>query len=278
MDTEPVIKPVSGRFKWPFALFFIAVHLAALVLAPFFFNWQALVLALVLHLVIGSLGVSLAYHRMFTHSTFSVPKPLEYVLGTLGVLALEGGPISWVGMHRAHHKYSDTDLDPHSAKNGFWWSHAGWMFFYTQKAYRDWAPKYMKEDRYYRFIDTHYMLMQLPLGILLYLWGGWPFVVWGMLVRIVLLWHSTWLVNSATHKFGYRNYQIPDLSRNTWWVALITWGEGWHNNHHAQQWSAKFGRKFWEIDFAWWIVWVLKTFRLARDVRIADRRTLPTAN
>ncbi len=269
-QAQPLIVPQKPKFKWPFAIFFISVHLAALALAPFFFTWQALVVALVLHFIIGSLGTSLGYHRMFTHSTFSVPKWFGYVLGTLGVLALEGGPISWVGMHRAHHTYSDTDLDPHSARKGFWWSHAGWMFFFTQRAYRDLAPKFMKESRFYRFIDKHYLLPQLPLALALYFLGGWPFVVYGVLVRIVLLWHSTWLVNSATHKFGYRNYEINDLSRNTWWVALITWGEGWHNNHHAQQWSAKFSRKFWEIDVAWWIIRLLRAVRLARNVRVAS--------
>jgi stearoyl-CoA desaturase (delta-9 desaturase) len=117
-------------------------------------------------------------------------------------------------------------------------------------------------------MDKYFILPQLPFALALYLLGGVPFVVYGVFVRTVIMWHSTWLVNSATHLWGYRNYRTPDNSRNNWWVAILAWGEGWHNNHHAEQWAAKFGRRIWEIDVSWLIVRVLAAFRLARILRM----------
>lgn len=126
------------------------------------------------------------------------------------------------------------------------------------------------DDPVYKFFEKYFLLMQVPLGLVLYALGGWPFVVWGIFVRLVVVYHCTWFVNSATHKFGYRTYDTDDTSTNCWWVALVTYGEGWHNNHHAYQHSARHGLKWWEIDFTWMHIRLLQALGLARKVKVAD--------
>lgn len=260
----------AETFNWPSVAFFAAIHALAM-LAPWFFSWSALGVALFLHWLFGSIGICLGYHRLLTHRSFQVPKWLEYIITTIGTLALQGGPIFWVAGHRQHHANpEDVVKDPYSARRGFWWSHMLWLFYQKQEIfdsekYKKFAPD-IARDPYYSWLDRYFLLLQLPLALLLYALGGWSFVIWGMFVRAVLLWHSTWLINSATHLRGYQTYQVEDGSRNLWWAAILTYGEGWHNNHHAQPNVAPAGRKWWEIDVTWWAIWVLKTLGLAKKV------------
>jgi stearoyl-CoA desaturase (delta-9 desaturase) len=257
----------GGRpsFKWPFTLFFLAVHVAAFA-APFYFTWSAFVLMLGLNLIIGTLGTSLGYHRLLSHGSFTAPRWFERTLVTIGMLALQGAPISWSGMHRRHHQTSDTLDDPHSSARGFWWSHMGWAFWLTQNDYKGYALERVQQDGLYRFYDRHFILPNVALGLVLFAIGGWPWIFWGVFARIVVMWHSTFLVNSATHKWGYRNYDTKDNSRNTWWVAILTYGEGWHNNHHAHPKSAKFSRRFWEVDISWYVLRLFRLLRIAKNV------------
>lgn len=265
--------PKSGQsfaLNWTSVGFFAAVHALAL-LAPWFFSWSALGVALLLHWLFGSIGICLGYHRLLTHRSFQVPKPLEYVIAIIGALALQGSPIFWVAGHRIHHLHTeDFDKDPYSARRGFWWSHMLWLFykrpeFFDYNSYRKFAPD-LDRDPFYRWLDRSFLWLQIPLGVLLYLLGGWSFVIYGMFVRAVLLWHSTWLINSATHITGYRSHYCKDNSRNLWWAALLTYGEGWHNNHHAYPNVAKAGWKWWEIDMTWWAILLLKKLGLAQKV------------
>lgn len=257
-------------FNWTSAAFFAVVHALAL-LAPWFFSWSALGVALVLHWLFGSIGICLGYHRLLTHRSLQVPKGLEYALALVGVLALQGSPIFWVAGHRRHHTYTeDIDKDPYSAKRGFWWSHMGWLLykrpeFFEYQSNRNFAPDLAK-DAFYRWLDRYHLLLQIPLGVGLYLLGGWSFFIYGLFVRAVLLWHSTWLINSASHITGYRSHDSNDNSRNLWWAALLTYGEGWHNNHHAYPNVAKAGWKWWEIDITWWAIVSLKQLGLAQRV------------
>ncbi len=246
-----------------------AIHAGAL-LAPFFFSWPAVAIAFALHWVTGGLGVTLGFHRLITHRSFKTPKWLEYTLATLGSLTAEGSPIDWVGMHRIHHKYSDTANDPHDSNRGFWWSHMGWLMHAppSQEEIRRFTPD-LNGDPYYEFMQKFFLLPQVVLGAILYFLGGWSFVIWGVFVRLVLVYHSTWLVNSATHQFGYRNFDSDDLSTNCWWVAIVAYGEGWHNNHHAYPQSARHGLRWWEIDATWMTVRVLQVLGLAEKVRVA---------
>ncbi|MBD2080415.1 fatty acid desaturase [Leptolyngbya sp. FACHB-17] len=256
--------------NWTNVVFFSTVHLLAL-LAPWFFSWSAFGVMLTLHWLFGSLGICLGYHRLLTHRSFQVPKALEYTFGFLGALAMQGGPIFWVSGHRLHHAFTeDVEKDPYSARRGFWWSHILWIlyprdqFFATETYYR-YAPD-LARDPFYLWLDRYFLLLQLPIGLLLYAICGWSFVVYGVFVRIVLLWHTTWLINSATHLFGNRTFDTEDGSRNLWWVALLAFGEGWHNNHHAHPNVAKAGWKWWQIDVTWWAIQTLKTLGIARKV------------
>jgi sn-2 palmitoyl-lipid 9-desaturase len=258
------------KFNWVSVAFFAAVHALAL-LALWFFSWSALGVALFLHWLFGSVGICLGYHRLLTHRSLHVPKGLEYAIAVLGALALQGSPIFWVAGHRRHHAYTeDIDKDPYSAKRGFWWSHMGWLLykrpeFFEYESNRKFAPDLAK-DVFYRWLDRYYLLLQIPLGVGLYLFGGWSFVIYGLFLRAVLLWHSTWLINSASHITGYRSHDSDDNSRNLWWAAILTYGEGWHNNHHAYPNVAKAGWKWWEIDMTWWVIVCLRQVGLARRI------------
>ncbi len=257
--------------NWVNISFFAIIHALALVLAPLFFSWSALGVTLFLHWLFGSIGICLGYHRLLTHRSFQVPKLLEYAIAVIGSLALQGGPIFWVAGHRMHHLHTeDADKDPYSASKGFWWSHMFWILyhrpqFFDYASYKRFAPD-IANDAFYRWLDRYFLLLQIPLGLALYAIGGWSFVVYGLFVRSVLLWHSTWLINSAAHIRGYRTFESEDHSQNLWWAALVTYGEGWHNNHHAYPNVAKAGMKWWEIDMTWWAIQVLKKMGLARRV------------
>jgi sn-2 palmitoyl-lipid 9-desaturase len=250
--------------------FFATFHLLALT-AFWSFSWSALGVAILLHWLFGGIGICLGYHRMLSHRSFRVPKWLEYCIATLGALAIEGGPIFWVGGHRQHHAFTeDTEKDPYSAKRGFWWSHILWILYpetgtFSRHHYARFAPD-LERQAFYCWLDRNFLLLQVPLAVLLYSLGGWSFVVYGVFVRAVLLWHSTWLVNSATHRWGYRTFSAKDDSRNLWWVSLLTYGEGWHNNHHAYPRSAQTGWRWWEFDPTWWTILLLKQLGLARKV------------
>ncbi len=260
------------KLDWVTVGFFSIIHALAL-LAPWFFSWAALGVTLLMHWLFGSIGICLGYHRLLSHRSFRVPRWLEYLVALLGTLALQGGPIFWVAGHRLHHAYTEDEYqDPYSARRGFWWSHMLWLLyprkeFFDYNQYQSYAPD-LARNPFYRWLNSYYLLLQFPLGLLLYAWGGVPFVIYGVCVRAVMLWHSTWLINSATHKWGYRTFVINDNSRNLWWAAILTYGEGWHNNHHAYPKVAKAGWRWWEIDMTWWVIYLLKRLNLARMVQM----------
>lgn len=264
------VSPEPLRLNWPSVIFFVAVHALAL-LAFWTFSWSALAMLLFLHWLFGSIGICLGYHRLLSHRSLQVPKWLEYIIAFIGALALQGGPIFWAAGHRLHHAFTeDEDKDPYSARRGFWWSHMLWMLypkaeFFEYERYQRFAPDLVR-DPFYRWLNRYFLLLQIPLAGLLYVLGGWPFVIYGMFVRAVLLWHSTWFINSVTHVWGYRTFETNDNSRNLWWAAIVTYGEGWHNNHHAYPNVAKAGWRWWEIDVTWWAIWILKSLGLARKV------------
>jgi len=257
--------------SWETLLFMVGVHLIALLaLLPQFFSWQAIGITLALHFITGCLGITLGWHRLIAHRSFQVPLWLEYFFVLCGSLACQMGPISWIGLHRHHHLYSDQPNDHHDSNKGFWWSHIGWLFFDVPAKTE--IPRFTKdlsEDPVYQFCERYFLAMQVPLGVVLYLLGGWSFVIWGIFVRLVVVYHCTWFVNSATHKFGYRSHETDDKSTNCWWVALVTYGEGWHNNHHAFQYSARHGLQWWEIDVTWMLIKSLELLGLARNVKVA---------
>jgi sn-1 stearoyl-lipid 9-desaturase len=260
------------RLDWTMIIALIIFHIGAVcAFLPGLFSWQAVGVAVLLHWITGGLGITLGWHRLLSHRSFQVPKWLEYFFALCGTLALQGGIIWWVGLHRHHHLHSDEDVDHHDSKKGFLWSHVRWMCFEIP-AESD-IPRFTKDianDRFYQFLNEYFFPLQVVLGVVLYAIGGWPFVFWGVFARLVIVYHCTWLVNSATHKFGYRNFETTDNSTNCWWVALTTYGEGWHNNHHAYQYSARHGMKWWEIDITWMTIQVLQLLGLATKVKLVE--------
>jgi sn-1 stearoyl-lipid 9-desaturase len=263
------------RLDWTMIIALVIFHIGAIcAFLPGLFSWQAVGVALLLHWITGGLGITLGWHRLLSHRSFQVPKWLEYFFAFCGTLALQGGILWWVGLHRHHHLHSDQDVDHHDSKKGFLWSHVRWMCFEVP-AESD-IPRFTKDiadDKFYQFLNAYFFPLQVVLGVVLYAIGGWPFVFWGVFARLVIVYHCTWLVNSATHKFGYRNFETTDNSTNCWWVAITTYGEGWHNNHHAYQYSARHGMKWWEIDITWITIQVLQLLGLATKVKLVEAGT-----
>jgi sn-2 palmitoyl-lipid 9-desaturase len=270
LETPPETTP-SLPMAWSSVVYFSFFHGVAL-LAPWFFSWSAVGVAVFLNWLIGSIGICLGYHRLLTHRSFQVPKPLERLIVLIAAFALQGGPIFWVAAHRRHHLHTeDMTQDPYSAGRGFWWSHMGWMFYlesetWNYESYKRFAPD-LERDPFYRWLNRYFMWLQIPFGIGLYLLGGWSFVIYGLFLRNVVEWHGTWLINSACHMVGYRTYDCEDNSRNLWWAALFTYGEGWHNNHHAFPNSAQTGIKWWEVDPTWWVIRSLQFLGFATRVQ-----------
>lgn len=258
------------KFNWDMAIFLGGFHVASFA-ALFFWSWPAIISFVVLYWIAGSLGIGMGYHRLITHRGYRVPRLVEYFLVTCGTLAVEGGPIDWAVTHRIHHAHTDRAGDPHTPLDGRWWSHAGWILRGTAQAHdplaiNHYAPDLIK-DRYYVWLNRFYYLPLIVLGLALLIFGGWGVMLWGVFLRVTLALHATWLVNSATHLWGRIRFATGDESRNSWWVALLTFGEGWHNNHHAYPTSARHGLRWYEIDFNWIGIRVLQLLGLAHAVK-----------
>lgn len=281
---------VGGRIFWPYLTVFVAFHvLALLAFVPYFFSWTGVALVFIGNYFFGSCGINIGYHRLLTHGSFQCPRWLERTFSLLGVCALQDSPLRWVAIHRMHHQYSDRRPDPHSPLVNFFWGHVGWLV----KENRDVGTlemfeKYARDllqDRFHRKLHSNFNwlwlyflhaivigLVALGVGWLIYReWGGAlqfgaSIFVWGVIVRTVYVWHITWAVNSASHLWGYRNYDTGEDSTNNWLVALLTNGEGWHNNHHADQRSAAHGHRWWEFDVTHWTIKGLEKLGLAWDV------------
>lgn len=262
----------SEELDWGIIVFLTVAHILAIV-GLFNFSWKALA-AFGIFYVISGMGITFGFHRLFTHRSFKVPKWIEYIAAFAGTLALQGSVLKWVAHHRMHHAFSDASKDPHDSSRGFWYSHLFWTcyndpnrddFAVQKKFARDIAS-----DRVLLFMSSDSFLIgaQLVLGIALWYFFGLEVMLWGIWVRLVALYHATWFVNSAAHLWGYRNYEVGDRATNCWWVGLITFGEGWHNNHHAFSNVAPAGHRWWEIDTTWMLIKTLSWVGLARDIKL----------
>lgn len=283
--------PPGATTHWEYLLPIAVVHLlAGLALLPALFSWSGVAIGFVGVTVFGTLGINLCYHRLLSHRSLVVPKWLEHAFTTLALCSLEDTPVRWVTTHRLHHVHSDTEEDPHSPRDGIVWSHCGWLFRRapdrrTLAAFDRYARDLMA-DRWYRRLEARpfstlwiYLVQSLlfaSAGFGAALAGGGgagdglrlgaSWLVWGVFVRTVAVWHITWSVNSLTHLFGYRSYDTGEDSRNNWFVALVANGEGWHNNHHHDPASASVQHRWWEFDVTWWIILLLERAGLASDV------------
>jgi fatty-acid desaturase len=271
----------SYGFNWITLVAMIVFHAGAIA-ALFFFSWQRLAVSAVLYVLAINVGIGMCYHRLLTHRGYQVPKWLEYVMTVCSTLSLEGGPMFWVATHRVHHQLSDHEGDPHTPREGGWWAHAGWILYgESMHDQFDGLARYapdLKKDKFHMWLSEYHWLPITISGVLL-LAAGWYFggpvnaigmVLWGVFLRVTIGLHSTWLVNSATHLWGSRRFETKDDSRNSWWVALLTGGEGWHNNHHAHPVSARHGLKWYEIDPNFWGIWILSKLGLAKKIKVAQ--------
>jgi fatty-acid desaturase len=271
MDTNRQFISREG-INWISVTAFTVFHAGA-VAALFFFSWPAFFTALGLYWVSLSLGIGMGYHRLLTHRSYQPPKWIEYFLAVCGTLALEGGPMFWVATHRVHHRYSDKEGDPHTPLDGKWWSHIVWMLVgdathcNVEQCAR-YAPDICK-DRFLVWLSKyHYVpLVLLAIGLLVF---GLPFLLWGVFFRTTMGLHTTWMVNSLTHFWGSQRFATRDGSRNNWLVALLSFGEGWHNNHHAHPASARHGLAWYELDMSWLGIRFLQVVGLAKSVHRAS--------
>nr|AIA12259.1 Fatty acid desaturase [uncultured bacterium]AIA12293.1 Fatty acid desaturase [uncultured bacterium]AIW80552.1 fatty acid desaturase [uncultured bacterium] len=274
MSSEKVNDNQATVINWNTIIWMIIFHAGAII-ALFMFSWKALFVTLFLWWVSGSLGIGMGFHRLLTHRGYKTPKAVEYFLTFCGLLALEGGAINWVVTHRIHHAHTEVPgLDPHTPRDGRWWSHMGWILTGTAQRHEDavlwrYAPDLMR-DRVHFWLNRLYYVPLVISGIVLYALGGWPMLMLGVFLRVTVGLHATWLVNSATHLWGSRRFESDDDSTNNLWVALVTFGEGWHNNHHAHPRAARHGLTWYEIDVNWWGIRMLQLLGLAKDIKLIN--------
>lgn len=281
-----------GSIRWDYAVFFVALHLLALLaLLPWFFSWSGLIAFVLGVVVFGQLAIPIGYHRLLSHRSFKTPKWFERTLVTLAMCTAQETPAHWVAWHRMHHNHSDHENDPHSPRVSFLWAHIQWLIHEKRSCLATFSmyEKYARDilaDPYYRWIER----LPSPAGIFYLvhavIYGGIATLgcvaaygnsaeayrvaasifVWGVVLRTVWVWHITWSVNSLSHVFGYRNYATPDDSRNNWLVTLLTAGEGWHNNHHQDPASASVQHRFWEIDVNYYVICLFGWLGLATHI------------
>jgi stearoyl-CoA desaturase (delta-9 desaturase) len=222
----------------------------------------------------GSVGVGLSFHRQLTHGSFQTPQWLKRVLAVFGSMALQGSPNDWVTTHRIHHAFCETDKDPHSPRHGKYWAHVGWVTKGTsqdnsEEIEKRYIPDLLK-DKFLVSLSKYWYLPTIAAGIILGFIGGWSMVLWGVFLTGTLGWHFTWFVNSVTHVWGSRRFETRDDSTNNGWVAAVSWGEGWHNNHHAYPTSARHGLTWREIDLNWMQIKILEKLGLAWKLKEFD--------
>jgi len=265
--------------NWITAIAMTGFHIGA-VAALFYIDYGAMLAALILYYAAGMLGIGMSYHRLLTHRSYRTTKFIEYFLTICGTLALEGGPIFWVATHRIHHQKSDQEGDPHTPREGTFWAHMGWILMgeglhHDASVLAKYTPD-LSKDKFHVWLSNWHWLTNVVVGLGLLAYGGIPYVLWGIFFRTTFGLHATWLVNSATHLWGSRRFQTRDDSTNNWWVALLTFGEGWHNNHHAHPTSARHGLAWYELDQNWIGIRALQILGLAWDIKVAKiRQPLP---
>ena len=289
MAIAPPVSVTPYRLNRLYAGTLAAIHvLALLALVPYFFSWIGF-FSMLFGIHLFGQGITIGYHRLLTHRSFKTPRWVEHCFAVLGICCFEDSPVRWVAIHRIHHVHSDHQPDPHTPLVNFLWSHMGWLMVKNRDTHSLSAiEKFAKDllrDPFYMYMEkrpmTHLFiaLAQVPVFFLLgYIigWIGWgqasalqlglSMIVWAVYVRIVAVWHITWSVNSLSHMFGYQNYKTDEHSRNNWFVALLTVGEGWHNNHHEDPSTACLQHRWWEIDISYYEIKLLEKLGLASDI------------
>ncbi|MCI2245385.1 acyl-CoA desaturase [Xanthomonas indica] len=270
----------ADRIDWLRAAPYIGLHLACLGVFWVGVSWFAVGMAVAMYAV-RMFALTGFYHRYFAHRAFKTSRPVQFLFAAIGATCVQRGPLWWAAHHRNHHRHTDTPADPHSPRqHGFWWSHSGW--FLTPRGFRtDWdAIPDLRRFPELRFLDRFDLLLPVLLALALFLLGEWlqqhvpqlgtdgpQLLVWGFFVSTVALFHATFTINSLAHRFGSRRFDTRDDSRNNLWLALLTFGEGWHNNHHFFPGAARQGFRWWELDLTWYGLKALSWTRVIRELK-----------
>ena len=262
-------------FGWLVSLPFYAVHVAAVVgVALVGFSWKGVALALALYYV-RMFGVTGGYHRYFSHRTYRTSRAFQFFLAALAQSSVQKGALWWAAHHRDHHKYSDTPKDPHSYRDyGFWYSHVGWILS-SETEETDYA-RISDLARYpeLRWLNNWHVVPALVLAVGLWLVGSWPALVWGFFVSTTFLWHGTFTINSLSHMWGKRRYNTTDDSKNNPILAIVTMGEGWHNNHHYYPRSVRQGFRWWQIDMTYYVLRALAVVGIVWDLHLPSQKVI----
>ena len=286
MDKARAITPayIQGEDRLSFKTIpFFLLHLACAAVFFVDFSLTAVLLCVALYAV-RMFGLTAGFHRYFSHRAYKTSRPVQFLMAVLGTAALQKGPLWWAAHHRRHHKYSDQPGDLHSPiTNSFWWSHIGWVISRRFEP-TDWSA--IKDFSRYpelRWLNRNHWVPGVAVAVLCFFGGllfgasPWSWLVWGFVVSTVLLYHGTFTVNSLAHMWGSRRYPTTDDSRNNFWIALWTGGEGWHNNHHHYMASVRQGFFWWEIDFSYYALRIMSWFRLVWDLRMPPEHMLTAA-
>jgi stearoyl-CoA desaturase (Delta-9 desaturase) len=266
--------PAEHRVDWVRVLPFVAMHLACLAVIWVGASWAAVAVAAGLY-ASRMFFVTAFYHRYFSHRTFETTRPAQFAFAVLGATCVQRGPLWWAAHHRKHHRHADTPDDVHSPRqHGFWWSHMGWIT----------SPENFPTDlqqvpdlaRYpeLRFLDRFDVVVPLLLALVLFLIGGAQWLVWGFFISTVVLFHCSCFINSLAHQMGRRRYPTPDDSKNSLLLSLITFGEGWHNNHHWYPGAARQGFFWWEVDLTYYGLWLFARIGIIRNLHPVPARVL----
>jgi stearoyl-CoA desaturase (delta-9 desaturase) len=271
----PQSRPESDRHIkfWASIPFFIA-HIACLAVFWTGVDWKAFTMFVGLFLI-RKFGVTAGYHRYFSHKTFKTSRIGQFLLALLATSSTQKGPLWWAAHHRLHHQNSDLPQDVHSpVRDGFWWSHMGWILSsrYDETEFSV-IPDFAKYPEL-RWLNKYHVIPSVTLAVLCFAYHGWVGLVWGYFLSTTLLWHTTFLINSACHLFGKVRFPTKDTSRNSLILAILTLGEGWHNNHHYHPSSVNQGFYWWEIDVTLYALKVLNWFGLVWDLRKPPKRIL----
>lgn len=261
------------QISWVKSIPFILMHVMPLGIIWTGFGWREAALAVALYLV-RMFFITAGYHRYFAHRAFKTGRVMQFIFAFGGGTAAQKGMLWWSGHHRHHHRHSDTPVDIHSPKRGFWWSHMGWI---VCEKYEETPTQSIKDFAKYPelvWLDKHHLVPPVLLGLACYLLGGWSALFGGFFLSTAVLYHGTFVINSVTHVFGRRRYATSDTSKNSLLLALITLGEGWHNNHHYYQSTANQGFFWWEIDVSYYVLKVMSWFGLVWDLRTPSEKIL----
>jgi stearoyl-CoA desaturase (delta-9 desaturase) len=251
---------------------FIIISLTPLFAFTVPFSWELVGIAILTY-SLRMFGITGVYHRYFSHNAYKTSRVFQFILAWIGAIAMQKGPIWWAAHHRNHHKHSDTEKDLHSPKNGFWYSH---MLWFLVDDFNEYDPKIIKDYMKYPeivWMDKYHWVPPLAFSIVLGL-ISWPVLVWGYGVANFISGHATWTINSLAHVYGKQRFNTGDTSRNNLWLALLTFGEGWHNNHHYYRHSANQGFYWWEIDITFYALKVLSWFGLIWDLKTVPAHVL----